>query len=151
MNQTEKLTMREKILTMSEEELDDFILERLGYTGEVDEDGRTEHLRFDMSGISDPKFEWLIENRKIWDLFIDCGIYDRVSVFHMEFYKGNAHLYYKWFQDNFEISSDDMPLYDAESIVGVIDFTGLGTREIIKTGLKFFCIENQRKEVRRLN
>jgi hypothetical protein len=137
--------MRKKILTLSEDEMDQFILARLKYVGTFDEDGRTNHLRFDMSGISDPNFKWIKENKDIWDLFIDCGLYDRVCLFYMDTYKGNVHLFYKWFED------DDYLFRDCDATMGVLDFTNMGTRDMIKRALKFFCIENQDKKVRRLN
>jgi hypothetical protein len=139
------ITMREKIKTMSDVELDQFILARLGFDGTYDEHGRSNHLRFEMSGISDPSFKWIKENRDIWDLFIDCGIYDRICVFYMDAYKGGIRLFYKWFDD------DDYLYINGEVKAQVIDFTSMGTREIIKDTLKFFCVENQDKGVRRLN
>lgn len=136
--------MRDKIKTMNDQELDTFILERLGFDGEV-VDGVKTHLRFEMSGISDPKFEWIKENREIWDLFIDCGIYDRVCLFYMETYKGGVHLFYKWFDD------DDYTYETGVTNVNVVDFTTAGTRGIIKNVLRLLCIDNQEKSVRRLN
>ena len=138
--------MREKIKTMSDQELDAFILERLGFDGTV-VDGTKIHLRFDMTGISDPNFKWIKENKDIWDLFIDCGLYDRVCLFYMDTYKGNVHLFYKWFEDN------DYLYKNGETHIGVIDFTNNGTREIIKRTLKFFCVDNQILEldVRRID
>ncbi len=138
-------SMREKIKTMSDTELGQFILARLGFDGTYDEDGRKNHLRFDMTGISDPKFIWIKENKDIWDLFIDCGLYDRVCLFYMDTYKGGVHLFYKWFEDN------DYFYNDGESTVQVMDLTNKGTREMIWHCLKFFCQDNQDKQVRRLN
>jgi hypothetical protein len=136
--------MRKKITTMSDVELDQFILARLGFDGSYGEDGRTNHLRFDMSGMS-KRFSWLKESREIIDLFIDCGIYDRVVFIHVDAYKGGMHMFYKWWEDN------DYLYTDGETAVGVMDFTSMGTRDIIKRIIKFFCIENQNKSVRRLD
>jgi hypothetical protein len=145
-NKVTKITMREKIKTMSEVELDQFILARLKFDGTYDEDGRPNHLRFDMSGYYGQDFSTFIENREIWDLFIDCGIYDRVSLFHFDTYKGCVTLAYKWFHD-------DTEFYNTTGIteINVIEFNGSGTREIIKYVLKFFCIDNQDKWERRLD
>jgi len=136
--------MRDKIKTMNDQELDAFILERLKFDGSV-VDGVKIHLRFDMSGISDPKFEWIKENKDIWDLFIDCGIYDRICLFYMDTYKGNVHLFYRWFEDN------DYLFKNGTTNVNVIDYTTNSTREIIKSTLKLFCIDNQDKDMRRIN
>lgn len=136
--------MRDKIKTMNDQELDAFILERLKFDGSV-VDGVKIHLRFDMSGISDPKFEWIKENKDIWDLFIDCGIYDRICLFYMDTYKGNVHLFYRWFEDN------DYLFKNGTTNVNVIDYTTNSTREIIKSTLKFFCVDNQDKDMRRIN
>lgn len=136
--------MREKIKTMSDVELDQYILARLGFDGTYDEDGRTNHLRFDMSGMCE-RFSWLKESREIINLFIDCGIYDRVVFIHVDAYKGGVHLFYKWWDDN------DYLYTDGETSVGVMDLTNMGTRDIIKRIIKFFCIENKDKSQRRLN
>ena len=138
--------MREKIKTMSDQELDEFILGRLGFDGTV-VDGTKIHLRFDMSGISDPNFKWIKENKDIWDLFIDCGLYDRVCLFYMDTYKGNVHLFYKWFEDN------DYLYKNGETHIVVIDFTNDGTREIIKRTLQFFCVDTRvlEMDVRRID
>jgi hypothetical protein len=144
-NMDKIITMREKIKTMSDAELDQFILARLKFDGTYNEHGQSNHLRFEMSGISDPSFKWIKDNRDIWDLFIDCGIYDRVCLFHMDAYKGGVCLFYKWFGD------DDYLYTDGEVTAQVIDFTSSGTRKIIKDVLKFFCVENQDKPIRRLD
>jgi hypothetical protein len=137
------LNMREKIKTMSDAELEQFILARLGFDGTYDEDGRSNHLRFDMSGMSE-RFIWLKESRQMMDLFIDCGIYDRVVFIHVDAYKGGIHMFYKWWED------DDYFHTDGESTVQVMDLTNMGTREILKTIIQFFCIDNQDKKQRRL-
>lgn len=137
------LDMREKIKTMSDIELDQFILARLGFDGTYDENGRPNHLRFDMSGMCE-RFNWLKESREIMDLFIDCGIYDRVVFIHVNAYKGRMHVFYKWWEDN------DYLYSNKKTTVQVLDLTDYGTREIVKRLLTFFCIDNQDKKERRL-
>lgn len=144
-NTTEKINMREKIKTMSDEELDQFILARLKFNGTYDENGRPIHLRFDMSGYYGENFESFIENREIWDLFIDCGIYDKLCLFHFDTYKGCVTLAYKWFDDH------DFFNTDGQATINVIDFSSWGTRSIIKSVLKLFCIEDKDHYDRRLD
>lgn len=138
-----RFDMREKIKTMSDIELDQFILARLGFDGTYDENGRKNHLRFDMSGMC-KRFSWLKESREIMDLFIDCGIYDRVNFIHVDAYKGGMHVFYKWWGD------DDYHYANGKTTARVLDLSDWGTREIVKRLLTFFCLENQDKNQRRL-
>lgn len=145
MSTTKKITMRERVKTMSDIELDQYILGKLGYKGEYNEEyGQSIHLRFDRTGISDPDFKFIKENKDIWDLFIECGIYDRLCLFYMDVYKGGLHIFYKWFEDN------DYLYQNTQATVNVMTFD-TGTREIIKDVIKFFCIDNQDKAIRRMN
>lgn len=141
------LTMQEKVRSMDGPQLDAFILERLQfpkdhvYTQHDDEhpEGRSKHLRFDMSGFGD-NCSCAIHNNRIIQLFADCGIYNKMTFMHLDCYKGNVTLHYLWWKD-----SQDSQLTRSK------DYTSYGTRAIIKSLLINLCVnENANQLERRL-
>ena len=118
--------MREKLLTMSEDELRSFVKERLTveFQKKVDDhirhcDISKEHLRFDMSGYGIGDNDCYFHNLEIVKLFADCGIWDHVAFLYLDAYKGTMKLYWKWWcGDEDDHDTDDQ--YSGESTTNII-------------------------------
>lgn len=69
---------------------------------------RNEHRRFEMSGYEKETGQCTINNLAILNVFADLGIYDFTHYLVLDFYKGQATLYLKYFNDTtnseFELS-----------------------------------------------
>lgn len=84
--------MREKLLTMTDDEIRIFIREKL-------EPG---HIRFDMSGYGNgfKSNTCYFENFEILKRFHDCGIWDFVSYLYLDAYKGTMTLYFQFWENS---------------------------------------------------
>ena len=133
--------MREKLLIMSDNEIRDFVRERLQFKTknigchlrhvDIVNFLETEHLRFDMSGYGVDN-SCYFQNMKILKKFRDCGIWDYCRFLYLDAYKGSMTLYFRWWRDN-----------DNHSNTGVNinkDYTCWGTVEIIRDIITRFYI-----------
>lgn len=113
--------MREKLLTMTDDEIRIFIRERL-------EPG---HIRFDMSGYGDgfKSNTCYFENLEILKRFHDCGIWDFVTYLYLDAYKGTLTLYWRYWLN----STDDEDNYEK-------DFTAEKSVDIILSIIKNLSI-----------
>jgi len=105
------LEPREFIMKASEDEIKDFIRERLSRelnrklgshlrNKDVKELLKSEHLRFDMSGYGAGDNDCYFNNFEILKLFSDCGIWDFVSYLYLDAYKGTMTLYWGWWENS---------------------------------------------------
>ncbi|MCH8567599.1 MAG: hypothetical protein LAT67_05020 [Balneolales bacterium] len=98
----------EELKKKSEEEVLDFIRERLSFDSDVISSMRyveneklvKEHLRFEMSGFETQTGQSTIFNQSLLNKFADLGIYDYTSYIYLDFHKGSATLYLKYFYEN---------------------------------------------------
>lgn len=126
---------KHSLLKMTAAELDAFIRSRLAFTPhELQQIHYTPasglkfpHKRFDMSGSGDMVGSCFRHNSDILHLFADCGIYNQITFFYLDAYKGTMTLYYQGWDD---------------TETHVEDFPSLGTVEIIKRILHYLVIAN---------
>ena len=115
---------KEILKTKTEDEIKDFIRERLSFIevykhlSHVDpEMFKKEHKRFNMSGYENKTGECTVLNIAILNEFADLGIYNYTSYLFVDFHKGNCTIYYQYF---FEKEHNEIELC-----------SGLGTVDII--------------------
>ena len=99
--------MTEELKKMTQDQVLDFIREKLGFTGtNYDIEGRKIHKRFEMSGYESCTGQCTIHNLSILNEFAYLGIYDYTEYLTLDFYKGNATLYLKYFNQDKNIEYD---------------------------------------------
>lgn len=104
----------EELKNKTKEEVLDFIRERLAFDKSISRQLRyidikyfeKEHRRFNMSGCEGATGENTVFNQSILNEFANLGIYNYTSYLFLDFVKGSATLYLKYFYENENLEFD---------------------------------------------
>lgn len=133
-----KLETRKLLLQMPDNDIEDYIRERLiselkKRIGEhVKYADFREHIRFDMSGYGIGDNDCYFNNLDILKLFTDCGIWDYVTYLYLDAYKGDMILYWRWWLNS---------SYDQTSYTSGTELQAKTTTEIIVWIIKTLFLE----------
>lgn len=128
-------TTVEKLREQTKEEVMDFIRKRLAFDNALfhqlkayrlnDFERNEEHKRFEFSGYDDKTGSCTIHNQNILNEFADLGIYDYTHYLFLDFYKGHAVLYMRYFHRDKDI------VYIEDEYLEFNELGGWGTTELI--------------------